>query len=84
MNDTILKQLGILIKHTRMSKLLSQEELAWRCGITKNGLGKIELGKSNIRILTLLSIFHHLDLDLSQVQCIIAQSNYKPTNKNNY
>ena len=63
MKEKTLKQIGLLIKDARMSKHISQEELAWGCGITKNGLGKIELGKSNAKLTTLIKIFSHLGVD---------------------
>ncbi len=71
MADKILNELGLLIKQSRMSKHFSQEELAWRCGITKNGLGKIELGRSQVRITTLITIFKVLDINFSQIQTLL-------------
>lgn len=63
MNEELfLQQLGITIKNKRRHLSLSQEELAWRCGITKNGLGKIELGRSQVKITTLRTIFKQLNM----------------------
>ena len=74
MEEKILKELGLKIKQTRMSIPLSQEELAWRCGITKNGLGKIELGRSQVRITTLIKIFNQLNLDFYIIQELVNNS----------
>ncbi len=76
MNTTItdtkfLINLGLIIQKRRHELGLSQEELAWRCDMTKNGLGKIELGRSNLRLLTLLSILKQLDLKLSDLSHLI-------------
>lgn len=70
-NDQFLIKLGLLIKQARSDKGISQEELAWRCEITKNGLGKIELGRSNVKITTLTKLFVELNLSLSIIQEIL-------------
>lgn len=68
MNEEIfLQQLGLIVKAKRRSLDLSQEELAWRCNITKNGLGKIELGKSQVRITTLKFIMRELNLSFADL-----------------
>jgi|GEM_PF-107711 len=73
MENNLLLQLGLLIKRVRQDKHLSQEELAWRCDITKNGLGKIELGRSQVRITTLAKIFMQLDINFIEIQKILEQ-----------
>lgn len=71
MNEELfLQKLGMLIKNKRRFLDLSQEELAWRCEITKNGLGKIELGRSQVRITTLSNIFRELKLNFSDLDLI--------------
>lgn len=71
MNEELfLQKLGMLIKNKRRFLDLSQEELAWRCEITKNGLGKIELGRSQVRITTLSNIFRELNLTFSDLDLI--------------
>jgi transcriptional regulator with XRE-family HTH domain len=72
MEDKFLKDLGSLIKASRMNKSFSQEELAWRCGITKNGLGKIELGRSQVKITTLVKLFNKLGINFSEIQNILT------------
>lgn len=73
MENDLLLQLGLLIKQARQDKCLSQEELAWRCDITKNGLGKIELGRSQVRITTLARIFMQLDINFIEIQKILER-----------
>lgn len=73
MNDLFLQRLGFKIKECRRNQNLSQEELAWRCKITKNGLGKIELGRSQIRITTLLTIMKELNLNFNDIQVILEE-----------
>lgn len=65
-----LTQLGQLIRNQRRVLHLSQEELAWRCNITKNGLGKIELGQSQVRITTLMTILRELNLNIYDLQIL--------------
>lgn len=74
MENDFLIQLGELIKQARQKKKFSQEELAWRCDITKNGLGKIELGRSQVRITTLIKIFNNLDMSFVSVQELLEQA----------
>ncbi|RTL02288.1 MAG: XRE family transcriptional regulator [Proteobacteria bacterium] len=70
-----LTQLGQLIRNQRRVLHLSQEELAWRCNITKNGLGKIELGQSQVRITTLMTILRELNLNIYDLQ-ILQDAHY--------
>lgn len=70
MNTLFLQLLGQKIKECRRLQHISQEDLAWRCGMTKNGLGKIELGRSNVRITTLLSIMKELKISFEELQKI--------------
>ena len=72
MENKSLKQLGLLIKQARTNKKLSQEKLALLCGMTKNGLGKIELGYSDVKIITLAKIFARLELNFSHIQAIFS------------
>lgn len=71
MEQNYLELLGNLIKLKRRQLDISQEELAWRCNMTKNGLGKIELGRSQVRITTLMTIMHETGItfiDLHNLQ----------------
>lgn len=75
MESEFLLNIGLLIKKHRALKEISQEELAYRIGITKNGLGKIELGRSNVKIITLAAIFKELEIQFNILDKI-ATINY--------
>ncbi len=49
MNDLAVS-IGQLIRFTRESKKISQENLALQCGIDRSYLGRIERGEVNITI----------------------------------
>ena len=72
MENKFLLMLGQAIKAKRMALHLSPEELAWRCDMTKNGLGKIELGRIQVRITTLIRIMKELELSFIDVHEIFC------------
>lgn len=62
-------KIGILIQEARKQKNLTQEELAFKAGTTKNYISRIENDASDIRLSTLMRIIHdglggHLRLSL--------------------
>jgi HTH-type transcriptional regulator/antitoxin HipB len=62
-------KIGVLIQEARKQKNLTQEELALRCGTTKNYISRIENNASDIRLSTLKKIIQeglggHLKLSL--------------------
>ncbi|MFZ4543993.1 MAG: helix-turn-helix domain-containing protein [Saprospiraceae bacterium] len=48
--------IGILIQDARKKQQLTQEELAQKCGTTKNYISRIENNASDIRLSTLMRI----------------------------
>ena len=50
-------KLGVMLQKLRKKKKLTQEELAERCGTTKNYISRIENDASDIRLSTLMRIF---------------------------
>lgn len=62
MNDLAVS-IGQLIRFTRESKKISQENLALQCGIDRSYLGRIERGEVNITIKKLYEIALALDMD---------------------
>ena len=52
----ILRQIGLRIKQLRTDKVLSQQDLAQLCGISKSGMSRIEAGQINMSMRTLLCI----------------------------
>ncbi|MEI7981132.1 MAG: helix-turn-helix transcriptional regulator [Bacteroidota bacterium] len=62
-------KIGVLIQEARKQKNLTQEELAVKCGTTKNYISRIENDASDIRLSTLTRIIRdglggHLKLSL--------------------
>ncbi|MFC2102399.1 helix-turn-helix domain-containing protein [Bacteroidota bacterium] len=62
-------KIGILIQEARKQQNLTQEELAIKCGTTKNYISRIENNASDIRLSTLMRIIReglggHLKLSL--------------------
>ena len=49
-------KIGVLIQEARKLKNLTQEELALKCGTTKNYISRIENNASDIRLSTLMRI----------------------------
>jgi len=62
-------KIGVLIQEARKQQNLTQEELALKCGTTKNYISRIENNASDIRLSTLMRIISeglggHLRLSL--------------------
>jgi DNA-binding XRE family transcriptional regulator len=62
-------KIGVLIQEARKLQNLTQEELAIKCGTTKNYISRIENNASDIRLSTLMRIIReglggHLKLSL--------------------
>ena len=51
-------KIGVLIQEARKQQNLTQEELALKCGTTKNYISRIENDASDIRLSTLMRIIH--------------------------
>ena len=63
-------KLGVMIQELRKEKGLTQEQLAQKCGTTKNYISRIENNASDIRLSTLMRIIReglggHLSLRVS-------------------
>jgi HTH-type transcriptional regulator/antitoxin HipB len=63
-------KLGVMIQELRKEKGMTQEELAQKCGTTKNYISRIENNASDIRLSTLMRIISeglggHLRLSVS-------------------
>jgi transcriptional regulator with XRE-family HTH domain len=61
------KKLGARIKKLREIKGLSQQELASICDFEKSNMSRIEAGRTNPTISTLLRISHALSVDLAEI-----------------
>lgn len=60
--DGLLPKLGGVIRAERLTRGLSQEELAHASGIDRSHMGKIERGERNVTILNLARIARVLKL----------------------
>lgn len=60
-------QLGARIRELRLSKRLSQEQLADICGLHRSHMGEIERGQANITLATLRIIAQKLQTTPSEL-----------------
>jgi transcriptional regulator with XRE-family HTH domain len=59
--------LGTTIKNLRLSKDISQENLALLAEVDRSYLGRVERGDNNVAVLTLHRIARCLDISLSEL-----------------
>ena len=62
----ILRQIGLRIKQLRTDKVLSQQDLAQLCGISKSGMSRIEAGQINMSMRTLLCIVEAFGISMEE------------------
>ena len=62
-----LTNLGLRIKATRKLINMSQSQLAALCNIEKGSFSRIEAGKINITVLTIINIAHILKVSVSSL-----------------
>ena len=65
--DELLKLIGSRIKELRISKGISQQELAAACNFEKSNMSRIENGGSNITVGTLLKISQAINVELLEL-----------------
>ncbi|MEO6316182.1 MAG: helix-turn-helix transcriptional regulator [Chitinophagaceae bacterium] len=61
----LITQIGGRIKEMRASKQMSQAELSDLCGLQKASLSRIESGKTNITMRTLICIVNALNITMA-------------------
>lgn len=66
-NDQFLKQLGSKIRSIRLAQKLSLQRLSRRCDMDYSALWKIERGRSNVRVLTIITIAEGLGVELKDL-----------------
>lgn len=66
-NTDLLKKFGSNLKKLRESKGLSQEELCFKSGLSKNQIGNIERGEVNTTLSSLYAISIALDMNLQEI-----------------
>ncbi len=62
----LTKLIGLTIIKLRKEKGLSQEDLAFSCGIARSYFGAIERGEKRISVVYLQKITEKLDIELSK------------------
>ncbi len=65
--DPLLVSVGETIRRIRLSKNISQEELALLAEVDRSYVGQIERGDSNVAMLTLSRLARALDISLSKL-----------------
>lgn len=65
--EEVLIEIGLKIKELRQDKCLTQKDLAYSCDFEKSNISRIENGKCNMTIGTLLRICRVLDAKLIDV-----------------
>ena len=65
--NEILLKIGLRIKELREERNISQQDLAAACNFEKSNMSRIEAGRSNFTIGTLLKISNALGVRLNEV-----------------
>ena len=63
----IFKKIGLKIKLIRIERKISQQDLAASCNFEKSNLARIEAGRTNPTVATLLKICQVLEVPISQL-----------------
>ncbi len=66
-NEKILKSIGDNIRKIRDSKNISQQELADHSNVAKSTIHRIENGKLNPSIVTIIKICDFLEINIEQI-----------------
>lgn len=63
----MLVKLGMTIRRIRISKGISQENLALLAEVDRSYVGRVERGDNNVAILTLTKLTNALDISLAKL-----------------
>lgn len=63
----IFKKIGLKIKLLRIERKISQQDLAAACNFEKSNLARIEAGRTNPTVATLLKICQVLEVPITQL-----------------
>lgn len=66
-DKSVLNKFGAHLRMVRKEKGLSQQELAFKAGISKNQIGNIERGEVNITLITATAIASVLKIALKEL-----------------
>ena len=64
---TIEKRFGMRIRELRMLQEISQEELAWRCQLSKNYVSDVERGRRNVSLKAIEKFAKGIDVKLEDL-----------------
>ena len=62
--EEVLFRIGLIIKELREEKNISQQDLAAACNFEKSNMSRIEAGRTNLTVGTLLKICQILEVKL--------------------
>ena len=62
----IKEQVGNRIKELRLSKNMSQEDFAYKCGLDRTYITSLERGKRNVSLINLEKIANAFEMSLSE------------------
>ena len=65
--EVVLIRIGMNIKELREEKNISQQDLAAACNFEKSSMCRIEAGRTNLTIGTLLKICEALNVKLNEI-----------------
>lgn len=65
--SSIATDIGLLIRQIRIDKGLSQEDLAFNCGLHRTYIGSLERGEKVPTIITLEKLSNALEISLSEL-----------------
>jgi putative transcriptional regulator len=65
--SALLKELGVRIRMIRLSKDMTQYQLAINCNFEKSSMSKIESGQTNLTYITLHRISKGLDVHVREL-----------------
>lgn len=65
--DKIEVRFGYRIKELRLKQNISQEELAFRCGLSKNYVSDVERGRRNISLKSIEKISNGLAVNIKEL-----------------
>lgn len=65
MGNSITRAFGLRVRESRLSKGISQEQLAERCGLHRTFIGRIERGETNLTLLNIHKVARGLGVSPS-------------------
>ena len=63
----VFKKIGLKVKILRIERKISQQDLAAACNFEKSNLARIESGRTNPTVATLLKICQALEVPIAQL-----------------